>query len=299
MTRFFRQSSPTVQGIVLHLLAVMIFTLMDAMAKHLILLGYNAVQVVWARYLGQTLLIAVIVAPRLGATLRTHHPYMQAARSVLQFAATALFFLSLRHIGLAQATAIADVNPLLITLGAALFLGEKIGPRRLAAILVALVGALIIIRPGFSVFSLAALLPLACAFCYAGFALLTRAMGAGESLWTSLLYAALFGTVITTGLLPLVWTPIALGDLWAFVGIGALGTLGQLCFIRAYSLAEATVIAPFGYTELVLAALWGFAFFHERPDAMTILGALVIAGAGLYVWQREARIKAALRPSKA
>ncbi len=293
MTGFFTRASPTLQGILLNLAAIGIFTLMDALAKHLILLDYHPLQVVWTRYAGQTVVMSVLIAPRLASVLRTRHPWLQAARSVLQFGASALFFLSLGYIGLAEATAIADASPLLITLGAALFLGEKIGPRRLAAVAVALVGALIIIRPGSEVFSPAALLPLACAFSFAGFALITRAMGAGESLWTSLFYAALFGTLITTAILPFVWTPIALGDLWGFVLIGLLGTLAQLCMIRAYTLAEAAVIAPLGYLGIVLATLWGLLFFAERPDAMTILGALVIVGAGLYVWHREARYASA------
>ena len=79
-------------------------------------------------------------------------------------------------------------------------------------------------------------------------------------------------------------------DFAGFIGIGLLGTLGQLCLIRAYATAPASVIAPFGYSGIVLATIWGFLFFAERPDAMTILGALVIAGAGLYVWHREAQL---------
>ena len=290
MTGFFTRASPTIQGILLNLAAIGIFTLMDALAKHLILQGYHPLQVVWTRYAGQSLLMAVLVAPRLASVLRTRHPGLQAARSVLQFGASALFFLSLSRIGLAEATAIADASPVLITLGAALFLGEKIGPRRLAAVGAALLGAFIIVRPGSDVFAPAALLPLACAFSFAGFALITRAMGAGESLWTSLFYAALFGTLITSAIQPFVWSPIRLADVWGFLVIGLLGTLGQLCMIRAYALAEAAIIAPFGYIGIVLATLWGLLFFAEWPDTLTILGALVIVGAGLYVWHREARM---------
>ncbi len=289
MKRTFTRASATAQGILLNLAAIGIFTLMDALAKHLILQGYHPLQVVWTRYAGQTAILAVIVAPRLASVLRTRNPGLQGARSILQFATSALFFLSLSHIGLAEATAIADTSPLLITLGAALFLREKIGIRQVAAVLVALLGALIIIRPGSEVFSLAALLPLACAFSFAGFALITRAMGPDESLWTSLIYAALFGTVITSAILPFVWEPVALRDLWGFILIGMLGTLAQLCMIRAYALAAAAIIAPLGYIGIVLATLWGLLFFAERPDAITIVGALVIVGAGLYVWHQNVR----------
>lgn len=290
MPAFFRNASPNLQGILLNLLAILIFTLMDALAKHLILQGYHALQVVWMRYLGQTALITVLILPRLGTVLRARHPVMQGLRSILQFASSAFFFIALPFISLASATAISDINPVLITLGAGLFLGERLGPRRLIAIAVALTGAMIIIRPGTEVFSPAALLPLACAFSFAAFALITRAMGPGESLLTSLFYSALFGTLITTAILPFIWTPIRMTDLAGFLGIGVLGTLGQLCLIRAYATAPASVIAPFGYSGIVLATLWGFLFFAERPDAMTIVGALVIVGAGLYVWHREAQL---------
>ena len=118
MPAFFRNASPNLQGILLNLLAILIFTLMDALAKHLILQGYHALQVVWMRYLGQTALITVLILPRLGTVLRTRHPVMQGLRSILQFASSAFFFIALPFISLASATAISDINPVLITLGA-------------------------------------------------------------------------------------------------------------------------------------------------------------------------------------
>ncbi|PKP74556.1 MAG: EamA/RhaT family transporter [Alphaproteobacteria bacterium HGW-Alphaproteobacteria-6] len=279
--------SDTRKGIAMMLLAIAVFTVMDALAKHLIGTGYSPLQVVWARYFGQVALVLVLFAPRLSVVLRSRYPGLQALRSVFQFGATALFFASLGHIGLAEATAIMDINPVLITLGAAVFLGERVGRRRLTGIAAALVGALIVIRPGMGAFVPAALLPLAAAFCYAGFALATRRVGRDEDLRTSLVYSALLGTLITSALVPFVWQPVALGDLWGFVLIGVLGSLAQLCLIRAFTLAEAGTIAPFGYAGLILAAFWGWLFFGAVPDGATILGALVIAAAGLYVWHRE------------
>lgn len=280
--------SPAARGVLIMVAGIVFFTLMDALAKHLTQSGYPPLQVVWARYAGQTALVLALVARRLRRVLATRHPLLQALRSVCQFGATALFFLSLSQIGLAEATAIMDTNPVLITLGAALLLGERIGPRRLAGIGAALLGALIVIRPGLGVFTPAALLPLGAALCYAGFAVLTRRIGAADSLWTSMLYAALLGTLITSALLPGNWTPPPPGDLWKFLLVPLLGAAGQLCMIRAFTLAEAGVIAPFGYLGLLFATLWGLLFFGRLPDAATVSGALVIVGAGLYVWHREA-----------
>ncbi|SEM87955.1 EamA-like transporter family protein [Gemmobacter aquatilis] len=279
----------TGRGILLMLLAIATFTSMDALAKTLIA-SYPPLQVVWARYTGQTVIVALVFLPRLGRLLRTRYPGLQALRSLLQFGATAFFFFSLGHIGLAEATAITDLNPVLITLGAALFLGEKLGPRRLIGVFVALTGALIIIRPGAGVFQPAALLPLCCALCYAGFALATRHVGRDESPSTSLIYSALFGTLVTSALLPFVWVPIARADLWAFLLIGVQGSVAQFFLIRAFTIAEASAIAPFGYVGIVFATGWGILLFDEWPDLWTVVGALVIAGAGIYVWHREARI---------
>ena len=279
----------TGRGIVMMLIAIATFTSMDALAKTLIA-EYPALQVVWARYTGQTVIVTLVFLPQLRRLLRTRYPGLQAARSLMQFGATAFFFVSLGYVGLAEATAITDLNPVLITLGAALFLGEKLGARRIFGVCAALFGALVIIRPGFGVFQPAALLPLCCAICYAGFALATRWVGRDESPSTSLIYSAMFGTLATTILLPFIWQPIAMADLWGFVLIGALGSVAQFFLIRAFTIAEAAAIAPFGYVGILFATGWGILLFDEWPDGWTVIGALVIAGAGVYVWHRETRV---------
>jgi drug/metabolite transporter (DMT)-like permease len=284
----FRRLPVAARGIVLMILAIVIFTLMDALAKSL-LSRHATLQVVWARYTGQTVIVALLLL-RVGLHhLRAQHPWLQVWRSLFQFGASVFFFASLNYIGLAEATAIADLNPVLITLGAVLFLGEKIGLRRAVGIVVALAGAMLIIKPGSSVFSVAALLPLGCGICFAGYALITRAVGARESVWTSLAYTALFGTLVTSASLPWVWETPAWSDVPGFVVIGLMGATAQLFLIRSYAMAEASVVAPFSYLGLVCAMVWGWLFFGQLPDQWSMLGALVIVGAGLYVWHRETR----------
>lgn len=276
----------TGRGILLMILAILLFTLMDALAKGLVA-RYPAPQIVWARFAGMLLIVLVLLRGRAAAFLRTRHPGLHALRALSQFGATTAFFLSLGHIGLAEATALSDVSPVLITLGAALFLGERLGPRRILGVAAALAGALIILRPGMGVFTPWALLPLFGACCYAANALITRWVGPRESLWTPMLLGAILGTVLASLPLPAVWTPIAPPDLWLFAAVGALGTGAQLCLIRSFTLAEASVVAPFSYLGIVMAAVWGLVFFGEWPDALDALGALVIVLAGLYVWHRE------------
>ena len=288
----------TRKGILLMILAVFLFTLMDATAKGLI--GrYPPAQVIWARFAGQALIVALILGPRMPVMLRTAHPWLHLARSAFQLAATAFFFLSLAYIGLPEATALADTSPVLITLGAALFLGERLGPRRLFGVVAALTGALIIIRPGAEVFTLAALLPLANAVAYAGNALLTRHIGAKEPVWASLMYGALFGAIVMGVYLPFIWVTPTLPDLGLFVLVGCLGSAAQLCIIRSFSTVEASVVAPFTYLGIIFATGWSVLFFDQWPDGWTVIGALVIVLAGLYVWHREttAARKAAETPA--
>lgn len=289
MGRFSGQSA----GIGLLLAAILGFTLMDATAKHLTQ-TYPAGQVIWARFMGNLLIFALIFHRHLPRLMRTRQPGLQFARALMQLGSVGLFFTSLAYIGLAEATAIMDLNPVLITLGAALFLGEKIGPRRVVGIVVALFGAMVIIRPGLGVFQPAALLPLAGAFTFAAGALLTR-MVRGDSVVTSVLWSAVVGTALTSLALPFVWQPVAASDLWAFGLLAILGTVSQYLLVRAFSQAEAGALAPFGYTGLVWAGLWGWLFFGQLPDIWTVAGATVIVLAGLYVWSREAQAARAAR----
>lgn len=276
----------TRHGILFMVLGVLSFTALDALAKGLVA-SYPTIEVIWARFIGQLFFVLVYLNRRLGSALVTRYPLGHVARSITQLGATGFFFASLNYMGLAEATALAEIGPVLITVGAGLFLGEKLGTPRIVSVFVALAGALIIIRPGLGIFSITALLPIVCAVSYAANILLTRAIGSRESHWAAMLYAAVFGTAICSLVLPFYWQPIAAADWPAFILLGASGAFAQLFVIRAYSLAEASVIAPFGYLDMVFASLWGIALFAEYPDGFTMLGALVIAAAGLYVWRQE------------
>lgn len=278
--------SPNARAILLMIVAILFFSLMDATAKALSP-RIGVMQALWTRYAGQTLVVLILVARRMPAVLKTRYPGLQLMRSVFLMCATFCFFTGITHIGLAEATAIMDVNPVLITLGAALFLHERLGPRRLAGIAVSLIGALIVIRPGSDVFSPYAVYPLGAAVFYSGYALATRFVGKDEDVWTSMLYTALFGAIVLSAIVLPDWrTP----DLTALGLMGLLvifGTVSQLLLIRALSEGEASLLAPFAYTGLIFATVWGLVFYGEVPDLWTIVGALVIAGAGTYVWHRE------------
>ena len=277
----------TGRGILMMLAAIATFTSMDALAKYLITSGYPAMQVIWARYTGQTVIVLLVFLPRLGQVLRTRAPGMQALRSLFQFGATAFFFLSLGHIGLAEATALTDINPMLITLGAALFLGEKVGWRRWAAVVAGFIGILIVLKPGSGVFTAEAALPFAGAIMFAVYGLLTRLVGRDDPATTSFFWTGMSGAVAITLVGIWHWEPIAGRDIpWLL-----LLCLGAACahflLIKAYELAEASALQPFSYTQLVWVSIFGVTIFGETLAPNVALGGAIVVGAGLFTWWRS------------
>ena len=282
------QRPRTIIGIALMLGAMAVLPFLDVVAKTLGNQGMPILQIVWARMaFGALLTLPFTLRHGGAAAIRPDRPAYHTLRAALLIAATFLFFSALKYLPIADALAIFFVQPLILTAISPFLLGERVGPRRWAAVAVGFIGTLIIIRPGAEVFTLAALLPLANAVAYAGNALLTRHIGMKEPFWTSLMYGALFGAVVGGIALPFVWVTPTLPDLGLFFLVGCLGTAAQLCIIRSFSTTEASVVAPFTYLGILFSTLWSVLFFNDWPDGWTIVGALVIVGAGLYVWHRE------------
>ncbi len=274
------------QGILLMLATIFLFSAMDALAKTLAT-RYDVLQVVWARYAGQMFVATLFLAPRLISSLRTKYIGLQLLRSGFLFGATMCFFTALSQMGLAQATAVMNLHPVLLTLGAALILGEKLGPRRIIGIILALIGAMIVIRPGTGVFSWVSLLPLAAGTLYASYALTTRVLGRAESPLTSFLYTALIGTLGASLLVPSVWAPPTPADWGWMLVLGCIGASSQFLLIKSLTIAEAGLVAPFGYSGVVFASIWGLILFSTAPDVYTLLGSSIIVAAGLFIWARE------------
>ncbi|WP_171052658.1 DMT family transporter [Ruegeria sediminis] len=278
------------RAILFMVLAILCFSLMDATVKALAP-RIGVLSALWVRYAGQMAVVLLLVLPRLHLVVRTRYPGLQFLRSLLLMGATGFFFTGISRIPLTDATALMSLNPVLITLGAALFLGESLGPRRITGIALAMLGALIVIRPGSGVFQLAALFPVGAAVCYSAYAILTRRVGPDENPWTSLFYTGLVGTILLSLIAPAQWQA---PDSFAWVLIvlvAAFGTMGQMLLIQAFSSGEATMLAPYAYCGLGFAAIWSALFYAEYPDLWTICGALVIAGSGLYVWHRETQLR--------
>ena len=256
---------------------------MEAVSKYL--MGeIGPVQTIWVRFMAQTILVTLLIMPKLRKYCRTKYPKLQLLRSVAVMLTTTLYFFSFYMLGLAEASALFNVSPVLITLGAFLFLGEKTNIKRLLGIGTSLIGALIIIRPGSDVFSVSAILPFAAAILYSIYNLATRFVGADESPWTSLFFSALLGAAFYSFYIVFHWTPMSGHALLLALTIGILATVGHLLLIKSLSLGEASLVAPFTYTSLLFSTIWGLILFNQFPDFWTIMGALIIVLAGIYVW---------------
>lgn len=278
--------APETRGILAVVFAFLAFAVMDAVAKQL-MGSLHPVQVVWARYASQTALIVLLLAPRLRLMARTENPGLQLVRSALLFAATLLFFGGLSMMRFAEAAALMQTAPLFITVLAVPLLGERVGWRRWAGVGVGLMGGLIIIRPGLDVFQPAAFLPLGAAVCLAAYQVTTRMLSAADRIGTTMLYTAGVGTLVATLAVPLFWTAPTLPQTGLMALMGLIAVAGHLSLVYGLGQAQASVLAPFNYSSLIWATLFGYLFFAELPDAATVAGAVLVVAAGLYVWQRE------------
>ena len=283
-------------GIALMILTTIIFAAQDGVSRYL---GeaYNVLTVVMIRYWFFALFVVALSASRSGGiarVARTRQPALQIFRGVLLAAEICVTVLSFVLLGLIESHAIFAIYPLLVAALAGPVLGEYVGWRRGVAILVGLIGVIIILRPGIRVFSPAAIVPLIGALMFALYALLTRKVARLDSAETSFFYTGVAGAVAITLVGMWFWTPIQGWRDWLWMaGLCATGVVGHFLLIKCYEVAEAAVVQPFSYFQLVFVGLIGYFLFGERPDAWTLAGAGLILAAGIYTLIRQARLAAA------
>lgn len=275
-------------GIGLMCLALMCFTVLDGTAKWL---GrfMDPLAVVWARYAASVVAVSLFVNPwsRPGL-MRSNRLGLQAVRSVLLLASTAMNFLALQHLQLAQTISIQFSTPLIVALIAGPILGEWVGPRRLAAIAVGFLGVLVVTRPGLGSMPVEALYSVGSALAYSLYNVLTRILAAHDSTATTLFFSGLAGTLIMTPVLPFVWSQPPSPAAWLLLGlVGVSGAVGHWLLILAHARAPAATLAPFIYTQIVWMLAFGYAVFGDVPDLWTLVGAGIVVGSGLYLFARE------------
>jgi drug/metabolite transporter (DMT)-like permease len=225
-------------------------------------------------------------------SFRSNVTVLHIMRGLLLVAEIFVFSYGVRHLDLGLQHALFAVFPLIITALAMPVLGERVGIWRWSSVALGFVGALIIIRPGLSSFSLFILFPLAAAMMYALYNIFTRIAGrSGDSFQTSMVYLGLFGLL---GILPLgvlQWEMPEGGQLWQLGLLCCTAILGHGALILALMFTQASAIQPLNYLLLVFAFFNGFVYFGEVPDIFTVFGGAVIVFSGLFIIIRE-RIRA-------
>jgi drug/metabolite transporter (DMT)-like permease len=221
------------------------------------------------------------------ATMRTTRPVLHTVRSALNLVFMLAWFWALPQIVLADGVALMFTGPLFGALGAVLFLGERLGPRRAGALAIGFAGALLIIRPSFDQAGLALLAVAAAAAGWAAMGLcnkvLTRTDGTDQIVVLNVLMVLPFSFAVA--LLDWQWPSLAMWLMGAV--LGALGTLAHICMAHAFRYADASFCMPFDFARLPFAAAIAYLLFGQLPDFWTIAGAAVIFSATLYVTLRE------------
>lgn len=276
-----------VAGAMLALVSFGIFATHDVVVKFL---GgqYSAVQIIFFSVMfGFPLVMVMLIRDRSDGNLRPRHPWWTALRTGASVVTGVSAFYAFSVLPLAQTYAILFAAPLLITLLAIPILGEKVGIRRGIAIVVGLLGVMVVLRPGDADLSLGHAAALTAAVCSSLASVIVRKIGTDERAAVLLLYPMLANFIILGAALPLVYHPMPIQHLGMMGIIALFGFVAMLFIIQAYRRAEAVVVAPMQYSQMIWATVYGALIFDESPDLFTIVGSAIIMASGLYIVLRE------------
>jgi len=277
-------------------IATLCFAGLDTIIKYLSQF-YPVLLLVWARWMLQAVALLAWLGrrdPR--ALIRTRRPGLQLLRGALMTGSSICFMSALKYLPLADATALNYSTPMLVSVMAVLFLGERMTTARVGFVVAGIAGMLLIVRPGSSMFQGAAVLGLCAAGFYAMFQILTRLLA--EDDWrVTMFFPALVTTAVMSFVVPFLDWPTAIPWSHAALLVGGclLGTYGHTLFLRAFQLGTASAVSPYTYMQLVWATLVGWAVFGTFPDRWTFAGMVVIAGSGLLIMIYERRLASARR----
>jgi drug/metabolite transporter (DMT)-like permease len=280
--------SPSLHGIVAMLLAVILFSMMDAGLKWLSP-HYSAVQITAMRAMASLplVIVYVVVRGKVGSLLKVRWP-LHLLRAVLGIAMLALFTYGIKSLPLSEAYSLFFISPLLITVLSVPLLKEKVGVSRWVAIMVGLIGVLIVLRPNVqNLASLGSLAILGAAACYAVSAITVRVLSRTDTsdsmvFWAMTMIAIGAGTYAAPN-----WQAIQQQHWLILSGIGVTGFLGQVAVTAAFQKGEASVIAPFEYSALAWGMGLDWLLWKTLPDSIALLGAIVIIASGLYLIRKE------------
>jgi len=276
-------------GIGFAILATVIFACQDAITKTLVS-HYPVSFIVMVRcwvFLVAGIFLAASAQGGLRANIKSNCLLLQCLRCLVVISQWLVAGLTLRYMGLAEATALYEAYPLFSTILAALFLQEPVGWRRYVALAIGFSGIVIMLRPGAGVISYGAFYALGAAMLFAIYMILTRLVARYDEPQTSFFYIGAVGAVVMTAGLPFFWVEMATKDIVWLAILCMTSISGHFCMIKALSLASVTIIQPFNYLQLVWSVFVGLIVFHDMPDGLTFVGAAIVVASGLFVFFRE------------
>ncbi|MGE7370936.1 DMT family transporter [Neorhizobium sp. NPDC001467] len=295
-----------VKGMALMASCMLVLPIMDAIAKFMATVEtMSPAQVTFYRFFFQfaALLPAMVYATR--GRWAVKRPWMNLLRGAVHGAASLMFFVAVKYMPLADVFAIYFVEPFMLTLMSAVFLGDSVGWRRWTAIAVGFSGAMIVIQPSYAIFGATALLPIACAFLFTIYLFMNRALGDGDSPLAMQTFAGLGGTLFCAAALALgsgmdvqnfeIALPASGRGIVLLALLGAISGYIHLVVVRAFRLAPLSLLAPFQYFEIISATVLGYALFDEFPTVSKWLGIAIIVASGLFIIWRE-RVRLAQSP---
>ncbi len=281
------RNSTNIKGALIALAAFGIYATHDVVIKYLGA-SYSVFQIVFFSVLfGFPVTMLLLMGEPKPETLRPKYPFWTALRSIAVVFTGATAFYAFSTLPLTQTYAIIFAMPVLITLLAIPMLGERIGIRRASAVVVGLVGVLIVLRPGAADLNLGHLSALAAAFGGALVSVILRKIGSEERSVTLMLYPMMANFIVMGALLPFVYEPMPLLDMALMALVAILALLAMWLVILAYRMADAVIVAPMQYSQILWAVFFGTMFFGEGVDQATVIGAAVIIASGVYIVLRE------------
>lgn len=288
------RGSRPLAGIGLMLGSVLLFSVMSVLVKQLAD-HLPVAELVFFRNMAGMIPALIAVGLSGGvASLRTERLPGHLGRAVVGVTAMSMLFWSFELLPLADATALNFTGPLFLTALSVPLLGEKVGVYRWSAVLVGFAGTLVMIDPGgAATLELGTLVALVAAFLQALAMVAVSQLSRSEPSNTIVFYFTGISTLLCAIPLPFIWvTPPAAADWVMLIAMGLVGGCAQLLLTRAYAHAQAAVIAPFTYTSLLWASIFGYLLWDHRPDERTLIGAAIVAASGIFIVYRETRRRA-------
>ena len=281
-------------GLSLMLIAFFCFATMDTTAKWLVAVAaLPALQVAFLRYVVHFAWVVMLYVPREGhAIAMSNRPYAQLFRGSLLLTSTALNFTAMRHLPLTITIAIFFAIPMVVCLLSIPFLGEKVGIRRFLAVVTGFLGVTIIVEPWGESFDYHIFYALGALMTAAGYFVMTRKIAGVDRNSVTQFYSAGLATVMLAPFALSVWQwPDGSLDWGLILILGSLGMLGHTIFTRAHHYAEASVLAPTVYSQIIYITFYSWVIFNSPPDANTIIGTTIIVLSGVYIWLRERKVQ--------